>query len=52
MIPKIQNVQDTWTELTSIVFVPHSESDYDRLSTVRNDLLAIVVIMIIIHWHH
>ena len=42
MIPKIQNIIDTWTELTSIVFVPHSESDYDRLSTVRHDLFAIV----------
>ena len=42
MIPKIRNIQDIWTKLTSIVFVPHSESDYDRLSTVHNDLIAIV----------
>ncbi len=42
MKPKIRNIQDIWTKLTSIVFVPHSESDYDRLSTVRNDLIAIV----------
>lgn len=41
-MPEIQNIQDIWSQLASIVFVPHTENDYDRLSVVRNDLIAMV----------
>lgn len=39
---EIQKIQDIWSQFASIVFVPHTENDYDRLSVVRNDLVAIV----------
>lgn len=39
---EIKKIQDIWPQLTSIVFVPHTENDYDKLSAVRNDLIAIV----------
>ena len=41
-MPEIQKIQDIWSQLASIIFVPHTENDYDRLSVVRNDLIAIV----------
>ena len=39
---EIQTVQDIWPQLASIVFVPRTESDYQRLSTLRNDLITLV----------
>ena len=39
---EIQTVQDIWPQLASVVFVPRTESDYQRLSTLRNDLITLV----------
>ena len=42
MVTEIQTAQDIWPELASIVFVPHTENDYQRLSTVRDDLIILI----------
>ncbi len=42
MLTEIQTAQDIWPQLASIVFVPRTESDYYRLSTLRNDLIALI----------
>ena len=39
---EIQTVQDIWPQLASVVFVPRTESDYQRLSTLRNELITLV----------
>lgn len=38
MDTEIQTAQDIWPELASIVFVPRTETDYRRLSTLRDEL--------------
>lgn len=38
MDTEIQTAQDIWPELASIVFVPRTETDYHRLSTLRDEL--------------
>ena len=42
MEAKIQTAQDVWPMLTSIVFVPHAESEYQRLVAVLDDLIDVV----------
>lgn len=42
MLTEIQIAQDIWPQLTSIVFVPRTERDYHRLSTLRNDLITLI----------
>ncbi len=42
MLNEIQTAQDTWPQLASIVFVPHTEKDYQRLSALRNDLTDLI----------
>ena len=42
MLNKIQTAQDIWPQLSSIVFVPRTESDYQRLSALRNDLIHLI----------
>lgn len=42
MLTEIQTAQDIWPQLASIVFVPRTESDYHRLSTLRNDLITLI----------
>lgn len=38
----IQTTQDVWPMLTPIVFVPHTESEYQRLVAVLDDLIDVV----------
>ncbi len=42
MINEIQTAQDIWPELASIVFVPRTESDYQRLSALRDELKVLI----------
>ena len=42
MLNEIQTAQDIWPQLASIVFVPHTERDYQRLSALRNDLINLI----------
>ena len=42
MLTEIQIAQDTWPQLASIIFVPHTENDYHRLSALRDDLGTLV----------
>lgn len=39
---EIQVAQDAWAKLTPVVFVPHVESEYQRLMTVPDDLIDVV----------
>lgn len=39
---EIQTVRDVWPQLASIVFVPRTESDYQRLSSLRDDLITLI----------
>ena len=42
MLNEIQTAQDIWPQLSSIVFVPRTKGDYQRLSALRNDLIDII----------
>ena len=44
MVLEIQTAQDIWPVLTSVVFVPHEESEYQRLVVLKehNYTLAIL----------
>ena len=42
MAPEMQIAQDIWPELASIVFVPRTETDYQRLSTLRDELKTLI----------
>ena len=42
MTADIQAAQDVWPVLTPVVFVPHVESEYQRLVTVLDDLIDVV----------
>ncbi len=42
MSAEFQVAQNVWPKLTSIVFVPHAESEYQRLVTVLDDLIDVV----------
>ena len=42
MVTEIQTVQDIWPQLSSIVFVPRTESDYQQLSTLREELITLI----------
>ena len=42
MTAEIQAAQDVWPKLTPVVFVPHAESEYQRLVTVLDDLIDMV----------
>ena len=42
MEAKIQTAQDVWPLLTPVVFVPHVESEYQRLVAVLDDLIDVV----------
>ena len=39
---EIQVAQAVWPKLTPVVFVPHAESEYQRLVTVLDDLIDVV----------
>lgn len=42
MTTEIQAVQDVWPVLAPVVFVPHAESEYQRLVAVLDILIDIV----------
>ena len=42
MLTEIQTAQDIWPQLAPIIFVPRTEGDYQRLSTLRDDLVVLV----------
>ena len=42
MKAEIQTAQDVWPMLAPVVFVPHAESEYQRLVTVLDDLIDVV----------
>ena len=38
MVTEIQTAQDIWPKVSSIVFVPRTETDYRRLSVLQDEL--------------
>jgi len=42
LLSDLQVVKDVWSQLSSIVCVPKTESDYRRLSVLRYDLITLV----------
>lgn len=42
MLTEIQTAQDIWPQLAPILFVPRTESDYQRLSDLRDDLIGLI----------
>ena len=42
MATEIQTAQDIWPQLSSVVFVPRTESDYQQLSTLREELIVLI----------
>ncbi len=42
MVSEIQTAQDVWPVLNPVVFVPHDESEYQRLVAILNDLIDVV----------
>lgn len=42
MEAEIQTAQDVYPMLTSIVFVPHAESEYQQLVAVLDDLIDVL----------
>ena len=42
MVAEVQTAQDVWPRLAPVVFVPHAESEYQRLVAVLDDLIDVV----------
>ena len=42
MVAEVQTVQDIWPTLAPVVFVPHAESEYQRLVAVLDALIDVV----------
>ena len=42
MVSEIQTAQDVWPVLNSVVFVPHEESEYQRLVAILDDLIDVI----------
>ena len=42
MVSEIQAAQDVWPVLNPVVFVPHEESEYQRLVAILDDLIDVV----------
>ena len=42
MVSEIQTAQDVWPVLNSVMFVPHEESEYQRLVAILDDLIDVV----------
>ena len=42
MVSEIQTAQDVWPVLNPVVFVPHEESEYQRLVAILDDLIDVV----------
>lgn len=42
MVADVQNVKQVWPQLAPVIFVPHIESEYNRLISVLDTLIDIV----------
>jgi len=42
MIAEVQNVQKAWPVLKSVIFVPHTESEYQHLVNVLDTFIDII----------
>lgn len=42
MVTEIQTAQDIWPQLSSIVFVPRTKSDYQQLLDLRDELITLI----------
>ena len=42
MATEIQTAQDVWPRLAPVVFVPHAESEYQRLVAMLDSLIDVV----------
>jgi len=42
MVTEVQTAQNVWPLLTEVVFVPHAQSEYQRLTEVLDDLIDVV----------
>ncbi len=42
MVREVQTAQNVWPMLTEVVFVPHAQSEYQRLTEVLDNLIDIV----------
>ena len=42
MLTEVQTAQNVWPMLTEVVFVPHAQSEYQRLTQVLDNLIDVV----------
>ena len=42
MLREVQTAQNVWPMLTEVVFVPHAQSEYQRLIEVLDNLIDVV----------
>ena len=42
MLREVQTSQNVWPMLTEVVFVPHAQSEYQRLTEVLDNLIDVV----------
>ncbi|MYK19667.1 hypothetical protein F4055_16115 [Candidatus Poribacteria bacterium] len=42
MVREVQTAQNVWPMLTEVVFVPHAQSEYQRLTEVLDNLIDVV----------
>ena len=42
MIREVQTAQNVWPMLTEVIFVPHAQSEYQRLTEVLDNLIDVV----------
>ena len=42
MLREVQTAQNVWPMLTEVVFVPHAQSEYQRLMEVLDNLIDVV----------
>ena len=42
MVTEVQTAQNVWPLLTEVVFVPHAQSEYQRLTEVLDNLIDVV----------
>ena len=42
MLTEVQTAQNVWPMLTEVVFVPHAQSEYQRLTKVLDNLIDVV----------
>lgn len=42
MLTEVQTAQNVWPMLTEVIFVPHAQSEYQRLTEVLDNLIDVV----------